>query len=75
MHESRKRKRHRTADPSEIQPINSIVEKVLLMTSLRDLMICKGAAVACAKRRDAHSFVRFMLEQILVPALNNCAKY
>ena len=49
-------------------------EKVLLMTSLRDLMICEGAAVVCAKRRDALCFVRFMLEQISVPAQNNCAK-
>ena len=49
-------------------------EKVLLMTSLRDLMICAGAAVACAKRRDALCFVRFMLEEMSVPALNTCAK-
>ena len=31
--------------------------KVLLMTHLRDLMICEGAAVACAKWRDALCFV------------------
>ena len=49
-------------------------EKVLLMTSLRDLVIREGAAVACAKRRDALCFVRFMLEQMSVPALNTCAK-
>ena len=49
-------------------------EMVLSMTSLRDLMINEGAAVACAKRRDALCFVRFILEQILVPALNTCAK-
>ena len=47
---------------------------VLLITSLRDLMIQEGAAVACAKRRDALCFVRFMLEQKSVPALNTCAK-
>ena len=28
-------------------------EKVFLMTSVRDLMCQKGAAVECAKRRDA----------------------
>ena len=41
-------------------------EEVLLMTSLRDLMINEGVAVACAKRRGALCFVRFMLEQISV---------
>ena len=45
-------------------------EKVLLMTSLRDLMINEEAAVACAKQRDNFCFVRFMLEQLSVPALN-----
>ena len=45
-------------------------EKVFLMTNLRDLIIQEGAAVACAKRRDALCFIRFMMEQISVPALN-----
>ena len=49
-------------------------EKLLLMTSLRDPMICEGVAVAYAKRRDALCFVRFMLEQISVPALDTSAK-
>ena len=49
-------------------------EKVFLMTNLRDLMIQEGAAVACAKRRDALCFIRFMIEQISVPALNTCVK-
>ena len=49
-------------------------EKVFLKSSIRDLMTREGAAVACAKRRDALCFVRFMLEQISVPALNTCAK-
>ena len=49
-------------------------EKVLLMKSVRDPMTQEGAAVACTKRRDALCFVRFMLEQISVPALNTCAK-
>ena len=31
-------------------------EKVFLMTNLRDLIIQEGAAVACAKRRDALCF-------------------
>ena len=44
------------------------------MTSLRDLMIDEEASVACAKRRDSLCFVRFMLEQISVSALNTCAK-
>ena len=52
----------------------SKVEKVFLMTSVRDLMTQEGAAVACAKQRDALSFIRFMIEQILVPALNTCVK-
>ena len=30
--------------------------------------------VACAKRRDALCFIRFLLEQISVPALNTCVK-
>ena len=49
-------------------------EKVFLMTNLRDLMIQEGAAVTFAKRRDALCFIRFMIEQISVPALNTCVK-
>ena len=47
---------------------------VFLMTNLRDLMIQEGAAVVCAKRRDPLCFIRFMIEQISVPALNTCVK-
>ena len=49
-------------------------EKVFLMTSMRDLIIQEGMGVACAKRRDALCFIRFMIEQISVPALNTCVK-
>ena len=51
-------------------------ERVLLLTSLTDLMICEGAAVvvASAERRDDICFVRFMFQQMSVPALNTCAK-
>ena len=49
-------------------------EKVFLMTNLRDLITQEGAAVLCAKRRDALCFIRFLIEQISVPALNTCAK-
>ena len=49
-------------------------EKVFLMTSMRDLIIQEGMAVACAKRRDALCFILFMIEQISVPALNTCVK-
>ena len=49
-------------------------EKVFLMTNLRDLITQEGAAVACAKRRDALCFIRFLIEQISVPALNTCVK-
>ena len=49
-------------------------EKVFLMTNLRDLIVQEGAAVACAKRRDALCFIRFPIEQISVPALNTCVK-
>ena len=49
-------------------------EKFFLVTTLRDLMIQEGAAVACAKRRDALCFIRFMIEQISVQALNTCVK-
>ena len=45
-----------------------------LMTNLRDLIIQEGMAVACAKRRDALCFIRFLIEQISVPALNTCVK-
>ena len=48
-------------------------EKVFLMTNLRDLINQEGA-VSCAKRRDALFFIRFMIEQISVPALNTCVK-
>ena len=44
------------------------------MTNLRDLIIQEGAAVASAKRRHALCFIRFMIEQISVPALNTCVK-
>ena len=49
-------------------------EKVFLMTSMRDLITQKGAAVACAKPRNALCFIRFMIEQKSVPALNTCVK-
>ena len=49
-------------------------EKAFLMTSMRDLTIQEGIAVACAKRRDALCFILFMIEQISVPALNTCVK-
>ena len=49
-------------------------EKVFLMTNLRDLIVQEGAAVACAKRRDALCFIRFLIEQISVPALNTCVR-
>ena len=49
-------------------------EKVFVMTSVRDLMTQEGAAVECAKRRDALCFVRLMIEQISVPALSTCVK-
>ena len=49
-------------------------QKVFLMTSMRDLITQEGAAVACAKRRDALCFIRFMIEQISVPALSTCVK-
>ena len=44
------------------------------MTSMRDPITQEEAAVACAKRRDALCFIRFMIEQISVPALNTCVK-
>ena len=51
-------------------------EKVFLMTSMRYLITQEEAAIACAKRRDALCFIRFMIEQISVPALNTytCVK-
>ena len=49
-------------------------EKVFLMTNLRDLIIQEGMAVACAKRRDALCFIRLLIEQISVPALNTCVE-
>ena len=39
-------------------------EKVFLMTNLRDLIIQEGMALACAKRRDALCFIRFLIEQV-----------
>ena len=41
---------------------------------MMDLITQEGAAVACAKRRDALCFIRFMIEQISVLALNTCVK-
>ena len=48
--------------------------KVFLMTNLRDLITQEGMAVACAKRRGALCFIRFLIEHISVPALNICVK-
>ena len=39
-------------------------EKVFIMTNLRDLIVQEGAAVACAKRRDALCFIRFLIEHL-----------
>ena len=47
---------------------------MFLMTSVRDLMTQEGAAIACAKRRDALYFIRFMIEQMSASALNTCIK-
>ena len=44
------------------------------MTNVRDLITQEGVAVACAKRRDALCFIRFIIEQISVPALNTGGK-
>ena len=44
------------------------------MTSMGDVITQEGATVACAKRRDAFCFIRFMIEQISVQALNTCVK-
>ena len=44
------------------------------MTSMRDLITQEEAAIACAKRRDALCFIRFMIEEISVPALSTCVK-
>ena len=44
------------------------------MTSVGDLITQEKAALACAKRRDALCFIRFMVEQISVPALSTCVK-
>ena len=41
---------------------------------MRDLITQEGAAVACAKQRDALCFIRLMIKQISVPALNTCVK-
>ena len=49
-------------------------EKFFLTTSMRDLITQEGAAIACAKRRDALCFICFMIEQISLPALNTCVK-
>ena len=49
-------------------------EKFFLMMNLRDVIIQEGAAVACAKRRNALCFIRFMIKKISVPALNTCVK-
>ena len=49
-------------------------EKVFLMKSMRDLIIQEEAAIACAKRRDALCFIRFMIGQVSIPALRTCVK-
>ena len=59
---------------SEEERKKSKEEKVFLRTSVRALITQEGAAVACAKRREALCFIRFMIEQISVPALKICVK-
>ena len=49
-------------------------EKAFLMTSMRDLISQEEAAKACAKRRVVLCFIRFMIEQVSVPALSTCVK-
>ena len=44
------------------------------MMVLEDLTIKEEATMACAKRRDALCFIRFMLEQMSAPVLSACAK-
>ena len=52
----------------------STEDTVFLMTSMRDLIMQEGTAAACAKRRDALCFIRFLIGQVSVPALNTCVK-
>ena len=49
-------------------------ENVFLMTRVRDLITQEGAAIACAKLKDALCFIRVMIEHMSVPALNICVK-
>ena len=49
-------------------------EKVFLLTSMRDLITQEEAVIACAKRRYALCFIRFMIEQFSVPELSTCVK-
>ena len=49
-------------------------EKIFIMRSMGDLMTQEGAAVVCAKRRDALCLIRFMLEQRSALVLNTCVK-
>ena len=49
-------------------------DRVFLMMSMRYLIIQEGMALACGKRRYALCFIRFMIEQVSVPALNTCFK-
>ena len=55
-------------EPDSEERKRSKEEKVFLMTSMRDLISQEESAVACAKLRDALCFIRFMIEQISVPA-------
>ena len=52
----------------------SKVENVLLMMHLSYLMSCEAAAMACAMRRDALCFVKFLLKQMSAAALNTYAR-
>ena len=47
---------------------------MFLMTSVRDLMTQEGAAVACAKRKDALCFIRFMSFSASIEHLRRDAK-
>ena len=59
-------------DPEERK--RSKGEQLFLMTSMRDLITQEGEAVASAKRRDTLCFIRFMIEQFSMTALNTCVK-
>ena len=54
--------------------LKSKEQELELMEALRALILKDDSAIAWAKRKDAHCFVRFVVDRIPTPVLGECIK-